>query len=210
MTYFVNMISMSENEQSKQGQAERKKERVLASAQEVFIRYGFRRTTMGDLAQAAEVSRPALYLLYANKEDIFRAVVERYCRLAENRAEERMAEVSGVSHKLEQLMLTWVVDPYVEISQSPEAGEIYEAGYSFAVDLKERFTEIYLDQIKKVLALGHDAQSGSEPAHKLSSVRVAELLAHSSLGLKREARDLDHLQALLADMRICYLSVLGY
>jgi len=54
-----------------------KHQRVVERATEVFCRYGFARTTMGDIAERCEISRPALYLLFPDKEAIFTAVVER-------------------------------------------------------------------------------------------------------------------------------------
>ena len=46
---------------------------VLHAAFNTFVSYGFKRTTMADIADAAGMSRPALYLLFKNKTDIFRA-----------------------------------------------------------------------------------------------------------------------------------------
>ena len=51
---------------------EEKREAVFEAASEVFSRYGFRRTSMNDIAEAAGISRPALYLMFDNKEDLFR------------------------------------------------------------------------------------------------------------------------------------------
>ena len=48
-----------------------KDDQIIEAATSVFLRYGFRRTTMGDIAEAAGVSRPALYLRFCNKEHIF-------------------------------------------------------------------------------------------------------------------------------------------
>ncbi len=49
---------------------------ILFAASGVFLRYGYSRTTMGDVAEAAKMSRPALYVLFPKKDDIFAAVVE--------------------------------------------------------------------------------------------------------------------------------------
>ncbi|RVA24980.1 TetR/AcrR family transcriptional regulator, partial [Mesorhizobium sp. M7D.F.Ca.US.004.03.1.1] len=54
--------------------ADPKRVRILDGAMKVFLAYGFSRTTMDDIARAAEMSRPALYLLFKNKTDIFRAI----------------------------------------------------------------------------------------------------------------------------------------
>ena len=51
-----------------------KRARILDGAMKVFLAYGYSRVTMDDIARAAEISRPALYLLFKNKADIYRAI----------------------------------------------------------------------------------------------------------------------------------------
>ena len=51
--------------------SESKKSKILTAARAVFLRYGYKRISMNDIAEAAGVSRPALYLLFKNKEEIF-------------------------------------------------------------------------------------------------------------------------------------------
>src|SRR5258705_5964341 len=52
-----------------------RQERVLAAALEVFRRYGFRKTSMDEVARTADISRQRLYLYFASKEALFRAAV---------------------------------------------------------------------------------------------------------------------------------------
>lgn len=54
-----------------------KRDDIVMAAVDVFSRYGFRQTSMELLARAAGVSRPALYLHFANKQDVFAAVAAR-------------------------------------------------------------------------------------------------------------------------------------
>ncbi len=54
-----------------------RRDQVLATALEVFVRFGYRKTSMDDVAQAAEISRPGLYFLFASKQELFRAAVVR-------------------------------------------------------------------------------------------------------------------------------------
>ncbi|WP_158621404.1 TetR/AcrR family transcriptional regulator [Streptomyces triticirhizae] len=51
-----------------------KQRQVLSAALRTFGRYGYRRTSMELIAQAAQVSRPALYQHFRNKQDVFRAM----------------------------------------------------------------------------------------------------------------------------------------
>jgi TetR/AcrR family transcriptional regulator, regulator of autoinduction and epiphytic fitness len=54
-----------------------RQEQVLAAALEVFGRYGFRKTSMDEVARSADISRQGLYLYFASKEALFRAAVRQ-------------------------------------------------------------------------------------------------------------------------------------
>lgn len=49
---------------------------LLEAALGVFARFGYRKTSMDEVARAAEISRQGLYLHFANKEELFRATVQ--------------------------------------------------------------------------------------------------------------------------------------
>src|ERR1700761_6193164 len=48
---------------------------VLDSAMATFARFGYRKTSMEEVARAADISRPGLYFLFSSKESLFRAAV---------------------------------------------------------------------------------------------------------------------------------------
>jgi AcrR family transcriptional regulator len=50
---------------------------ILEAATGVFLRYGFKKTSMDDLARAAGISRQGLYLHFATKEALFKEGVQR-------------------------------------------------------------------------------------------------------------------------------------
>src|SRR5262245_65781694 len=62
------------------------RERIHHAAFILFCRYGFKRTSMEDIAAEAGLSRAALYLQFRNKEDIF-------CDLARELNAQSMAQV---------------------------------------------------------------------------------------------------------------------
>ncbi len=52
-----------------------RRETVLESALATFARFGYRKTSMEEVARAARISRPGLYFLFSSKEELFRAAV---------------------------------------------------------------------------------------------------------------------------------------
>ncbi|MGC4746140.1 TetR/AcrR family transcriptional regulator [Micromonospora sp. DT201] len=52
-----------------------RRKHVLKVALHTFARYGYRKTSMDDVARAADISRPGLYFLFSSKENLFRDAV---------------------------------------------------------------------------------------------------------------------------------------
>jgi AcrR family transcriptional regulator len=68
-----------------------RREAILDAATGVFLRYGFRKTSMDDLARAAGLSRQGLYLHFANKEALFEAAVLRLVEVSRSAARAALA-----------------------------------------------------------------------------------------------------------------------
>jgi len=54
-----------------------RREAVLESALRTFARFGYRKTSMDDVAREARISRPGLYFLFSSKANLFRAAAEQ-------------------------------------------------------------------------------------------------------------------------------------
>ncbi len=52
-----------------------RRQHVLDAALLVFARYGYRKASVEDIARAADISRPGLYLHFPSKQELFRAAV---------------------------------------------------------------------------------------------------------------------------------------
>ena len=63
----------------------------------MFIRYGYRKTSMDEVARAAQVSRQGLYLHFANKEDLFRAAVKHALESSLQAASRRLRDTSAAA-----------------------------------------------------------------------------------------------------------------
>src|SRR5271156_848973 len=61
---------------------------LLEVALTVFARHGYRKTSMDDVAHAADVSRQGLYLYFPSKEDLFRETVLHALQQAQTAATE--------------------------------------------------------------------------------------------------------------------------
>ncbi|HEU4852926.1 MAG TPA: TetR/AcrR family transcriptional regulator [Telluria sp.] len=94
---------------SKAPRWERRKEarpqELLASALDLFVERGFAATRLEDVARRAGVSKGTLYLYYANKEELFKAVVRDSIVTAIGDAEDTIAVYEGHSAELLRAIL---------------------------------------------------------------------------------------------------------
>ena len=54
-----------------------KRDAIIQAASTLFRRYGYRRTSMEDIAKETGVSRPSLYSYFKNKDEVFRSLSVR-------------------------------------------------------------------------------------------------------------------------------------
>ncbi|MDP9108966.1 MAG: TetR family transcriptional regulator, partial [Pseudomonadota bacterium] len=66
--------------------------RILDAAEQIFHVLGVPRTSLGDIATAAQVSRGAIYWHFANKAELFNAMYERVRLPMEAMVEDAEAE----------------------------------------------------------------------------------------------------------------------
>ena len=78
---------------------------LLAAALGQFVERGFAATRLEDVARRAGVSKGTLYLYFANKEELFKAVVRENIVHAIGAAEQEVANHSGSSADLLRLIL---------------------------------------------------------------------------------------------------------
>jgi AcrR family transcriptional regulator len=79
---------------------------LLRSALSVFARYGYRKASMDEIARAAGVSLPGLYLQFADKEDLFRAAVQHHCADALNAALAALAALAREQNSIDRRLVT--------------------------------------------------------------------------------------------------------
>lgn len=81
---------------------------LLAAALDLFVERGYAATRLEDVARRAGVSKGTLYLYFANKEDLFKAVVRENIVQPIGRAELDFAGADGHSADLlRALMMRW-------------------------------------------------------------------------------------------------------
>jgi AcrR family transcriptional regulator len=174
-----------------------KKSRILAAARSVFLRYGFKRVNMNDIADAAGMSRPALYVLFKNKEEIF---IEAYLRWIDEtiaQVEAAMAQTASPKDKMARAFEIWAVGPFEMTMASLAAEELVDCNFPFAQAARKQGYAIFEATIASVAA----SLSETLPAAShIAPGRIARVLASAVRGFKQTAASPDDMRQMIDEL----------
>ncbi|MEH1168497.1 TetR/AcrR family transcriptional regulator [Micromonospora sp. CPCC 205539] len=106
--------------------ADPKRAAVLAAAVGVFGRYGFQKTSMEAVAKAAGISRPGLYLLFPNKEQLYRATMHDVLDRAQRAMEAHLADQTVSFDQRIVAGLDALMGPYIDTQVARDLNELLE------------------------------------------------------------------------------------
>ena len=164
-------VSMTETPPDPRRQA------ILESATRAFTQYGFRKTSMDDIARGAKVSRPALYLHFRNKEDIYRALVAAYYDHAAQAVAEALEGEGDVAEKLAAAFAVQGGEVVELMLNSPHGMELLDIGGDSATDLVQAgegwLATVYARWLERMAAEGKVTLTG--PADEIAATFTAAL-----------------------------------
>lgn len=159
-------------------------QRILHAALTRFARYGFRRTSMEDIANEAAVSRAALYLQFRNKEEIFCSLAQQMHDEALNRAARALDADGSLADRVRAAIEGKSLE-FVEITlTSPHGSELLDESNRLCGDLAAAAHRRFQTLLTRALRVAAAAGEIDLTAAGLSASQAAELLAHAAMGLK--------------------------
>jgi TetR/AcrR family transcriptional regulator, regulator of autoinduction and epiphytic fitness len=108
-------------------QSEHRRDAILLAVIPVFGRFGFRKTSVDELAAAAGLSKQGLYLHFSSKEEVFREAMNKYLRDGLDLVDRELARPGATLHgKLMGAMDAWFGRHLATFA--PESFDVIEAG----------------------------------------------------------------------------------
>ena len=160
-----------------------KRQRVMDSAMAVVLRYGFQRTTMEDVAKEAGISRPALYLLFSNKTEIYRALAESVMNDALQRAKAALSAKGSIEARVFAAVKTGILDPTDLLMATAHGAELIDMKQNMAAQVIQDWRAKKAAMIAEALEI-----SGAANAKGLSGAALADILLDGMEGLKMRAK----------------------
>ncbi|WP_420410369.1 TetR/AcrR family transcriptional regulator [Hoeflea sp.] len=180
-------------------------QQILDGAIAAFARYGPRKTTMGDIAEQAGISRQTLYARFANKSEIMLAAMELISERVVEAVSEAWKGTAAISERIDIFLDLAIIRFFDQIQQMPDASDLLtgqsdeaRAAQSVANTTKVRLLAELFETRAEMLA-----------AHGSSPHEFAEFFYSSASTFKFTARDASHLRQLLMTLKRTTMFMLG-
>jgi AcrR family transcriptional regulator len=165
-----------------------RQKRLLDAGLVGFMRFGFRKTSMEEVAKLAQLSRQGLYLHFATKEELFRAVVRHALTTSLDAVDEKLADPDlSVEHKLEAAFDAWT-GRYVGMVGA-DVTDLEQVTSELVGTLIQDHEALFVEKITKTIR-GSGLPAAYKPAG-LNARQLAENLYATARGLKHSVRSRD-------------------
>jgi AcrR family transcriptional regulator len=113
-----------------------RREAIIEAAWSCFLQHGYAKTSLEDVARRAGLSRPLIYLQFANKLEIFSCAIEKMM-------DEKFASATKILNldldrktKLIRVIDVWVLEPLAYLMSSPQGNELFDQALGIAATLQ--------------------------------------------------------------------------
>ena len=129
------------------------RERILKIAQEIFSKYGYRKTTLDDIANAVRKGKSSLYYYFKSKEDLFQAVIMKEVEVLAKELDKVINRNTDPVDKLRDYLLTKITT-FRNLANFYNALENDVTAIGFIEDIKSRYEQDEIRMIKRILIEG--------------------------------------------------------
>lgn len=129
---------------------------ILSAARKLFNRYGFRKTTMDEIAQSTGKGKSSLYYYFKSKEEVFAAVVEEEAAWLESKVEKAVSMHEKASEKLRAYVQVRIESVQQMANLDVAIKDDFLSHYSLIQNIREKYYEQEIETVKNILQTGID------------------------------------------------------
>jgi AcrR family transcriptional regulator len=171
----------------KRSAPETRRDAILDAALKLFSQYGYRRTSIDDIAREAEIAKGTVYLSFKSKEEIFRALCERLIQHADSAVKIARATRGPIHERLVAVLEAKFGFFFETVYRSAHAAELMDSKNRLSADLfaqsGRRYMKVLREMIEEATRAGELAPSRME----LNAGDLAEMLVAAVHGIESSA-----------------------
>jgi AcrR family transcriptional regulator len=129
------------------------RETILQIAQDIFSKYGYKKTTLDDIANAVRKGKSSLYYYFNSKEDLFQAVIAKEVDILKQALEKVVFRSMDPEEKLREYILTKLAT-FRDLANLYNALENDVTAIGFIDEIKAKNEKDEIRMIKRILIEG--------------------------------------------------------
>lgn len=178
---------------------------IVAAAANMFARYGYAKTTIGDIATEAGVARQTVYNAFQGKEEILRAVVRKAGEDTFVAVIEAWSKASSIDEKLTAFHDLGPIKWYEAIRAAPDWADLMEGLHKAASE------EMAAQDLQWRTALAEVLQADASNGGPNPSSRhdLVDFFYSTSMNAKYGSSDVAQLRSRLATIRAATLALIN-
>lgn len=167
----------------RKAKAEAKREAILAAALTLFGRYGYRRTSMEEIAREAGIAKGTVYLYFPTKEILFRALSQQTMDHVLAEAGRAASAGGPLGERLFGVLAAKYGYVHAIVHSSPHAGELIDSKNRLSAEVFAQGDRAYLRVVAGVLRAA--VRQGELDPGRLAATPdgLASLLADAAHGV---------------------------
>ena len=146
-------VSKMQNKTINGNKKDQNKENILKIAREIFSKYGYKKTTLDDIASAVRKGKSSLYYYFKSKEDLFQAVIMKEIDILAYELEIVINRNTDPVDKLRDYILTKLAI-FRGLANFYHAIENDVTAVGFIEEMKARYEKDEIRMIKRILIEG--------------------------------------------------------
>jgi len=156
---------------------------IVGVARKIFTRYGFRKTTMEEIAAASRKGKSSIYYYFQSKEEIFRAVVEREAEELKIQLDRTIRKDDDPIDKLKTYILFRLHHvKTVEIFYAALNDE-YLSNMDFILEIRRQFDLQERQVVKEILEEGMRKGTFQVVSSEIGAIAIATMMKGLELPL---------------------------
>jgi len=182
---------------------------IVDVARKIFTRYGFRKTTMEEIAAASSMGKSSIYYYYPSKEDIFKAVVEKEALEMKERLDKTIHTGEPPMLKLKSYIL-------FRLHHVRTLGNFYAAlneealsHFDFIMEIRRKFDQDEMSVVQEILEEGLSDGTFQINSSKIGAIAISTMMKGLELPLLLSDDHKTDRGALLDDLiRVLFYGIL--
>jgi AcrR family transcriptional regulator len=152
------------------------KNSIINVARQIFSRFGFKKTTMDEIAIASRKGKSSIYYYFESKEDIFQAVVEKEASMLRRELQEAIKTVDDPKEKLKVYVLVRMKTLKNLANYYDAIRSEYLSHLDFVENIRKKYDDEEITMVESILKEGAEKMEFNIDNTRLAAIAIVTAL----------------------------------